>query len=73
MQEDEAVWQEQSARYGIHAIFWSYNDITPWSQTFVQRITRDPQWATVYHDKGIMILVKKVPQNAAIIAKYQFR
>jgi hypothetical protein len=73
MQEDADVWREQSEHYGINAIFWNYQDITPWSQLFVPRILKDPQWVLVYHGEGIMILVKNVPQNAAIIAKYRLQ
>jgi len=58
MQEDPAVWARESERYGINTVFWNYQDITPWSQAFVARITQDPQWRTVYRANGIMILVK---------------
>lgn len=71
MQEDVAVWAEQSKEYGINAIFWSYYDMTPWSQVFVERISKDPEWVTVYHARGIMILVKNTPENASIIAKHR--
>ena len=73
MQEDAEEWHAQSERYGINAIFWNYNDITPWSQVFVKRIIRDPKWITVYRDNSIMILVKNIPQNAPIIAKYRLK
>lgn len=73
MQEDETIWRAQSERYGINAIFWNYNDITPWSQVFVKRIIRDPQWVQVYRGQSIMILVKNIPSNAAIIARYRLQ
>ncbi len=71
MQEDATVWAEQSKKYGINAIFWSYYDMTPWSQVFVGRIAKDPEWVTVYHARGIMILVKNTPENALIIAQHR--
>ncbi len=73
MQEDTVAWRAQSERYGINAIFWNYNDITPWSQIFVKRIVRDSQWVTVYRGKGIVILVKNIPQNASIISKHRLQ
>lgn len=71
MQEDPAVWQRASAQYGINTILWDYYDITPWSRAFLTRLSSDPQWVPVYRDHGILILVKKIPANAAIIAKYR--
>jgi len=73
MQDTPAVWAEQSAKYGINAIFWNAADITPWSRTFVARITADPAWVPVYRDNGIFILVRDAPQNAAIIASHRLR
>ncbi|MEK9208818.1 MAG: hypothetical protein AAB910_01940, partial [Patescibacteria group bacterium] len=73
MQEDTEAWRTQSERYGINAIFWDTIDGTPWSQAFVKRIIRDSQWVTVYRDNSIMILVKNIPQNASIIAKYRLK
>lgn len=71
MQEDKMVWNTQSQRYGINTVFWNYNDITPWSQAFVKRIVNDPQWVQVYRGQSIMILVKNIPANSAIISKYR--
>jgi len=73
MQEDPSVWARESERYNLNTIFWSYQDITPWSQAFMKRITKDPQWVAVYMDKGIIILVRDTPANSSIIAKYRLK
>ena len=70
-QEQPEVWQRVMAQYGINAVFWNTYDITPWSRAFVPRILADPAWVLVYRDEGIIILVRDVPQNAGIIAKFR--
>jgi hypothetical protein len=73
MQEDAHAWARESGRYSINTVFWNYQDITPWSQEFVARITKDPRWVPVYLDSRIIILVRDTPANAAIISKYRVR
>ncbi len=73
MQEDAHAWDIESERYGINAVFWNYQDITPWSQEFVARITKDPQWVPVYLDSRIIILVRNAPENAEVISRYRVR
>lgn len=73
MQEDVHAWKSESERFAINTIFWNYQDITPWSQEFVTRITKDPQWVSVYLDSRIIILVRNIPANAAIISQYRIR
>ncbi|MEK7125265.1 MAG: hypothetical protein AAB864_02670 [Patescibacteria group bacterium] len=57
MQEDPGVWDRERERYGIRLIFWDNNDITPWSQTFVARMKKDPAWPLVYDDGRTLIFV----------------
>lgn len=71
MQEDPAVWARESERYGINAIFWNEQDITPWSRTFVARILQDRTWVPIYRAHGILILIRDIPQNAAVIAAHR--
>jgi hypothetical protein len=71
MQEDPEIWREQAEQYGINAIFWNEYDITPWSRVFVARILKDPEWVIVYRAQGIFILVRDVPENAAVIRQYR--
>ena len=59
MQESADAWNTYSKKYGINAIVWDYGDITPWSQTFVARITHDPAWVSVYNAHSVMILVRR--------------
>lgn len=70
-QQDPAVWRELVERYHLNTIFWNYQDITPWSQAFVARIIKDPQWVPIYNGQGIVILVKNIPENASVIARYR--
>lgn len=73
MQEDETIWRQQSERYNINAIVWNYGDITPWSQVFVARVVKDPQWVPVYQGQSVFIMVKNIPANSEVISKYRLR
>lgn len=73
MQERDDVWRLKEQEYQLNTIVWDYYDITPWSQVFVQRILKDPEWVPVYHDHGIMIFVKNTTQNRAALRAYQSR
>jgi hypothetical protein len=71
MQEDPVVWERYRSEYGLNAIVWSTHDITPWSQTFVARIRKDPMWAPVYDRDGVLILLYRNQANAEIIARLE--
>jgi hypothetical protein len=71
MQEDPAVWQRLSAEYGINYVFFDYHDITPWAQSFLNRMISDPQWPVVYLDDSIVIMLKNTPENQSVITAYQ--
>jgi hypothetical protein len=58
MQDNEQVWNKYSKEYNIQTIFWNSYDITPWSQTFLERISRDKAWKQVYHEYGTVIFVR---------------
>lgn len=71
MQEDPAVWERYRLEYGLNAIIWNARDITPWSQTFVARIRKDPTWAPVYDRDGVLILLYRNEANAETIARLE--
>ncbi len=71
MQEDATVWQQQSEAYKMNYIFFDYHDITPWAQTFLNRMISDPQWPVVYLDDSIVIMVKNTPANKSLITQFQ--
>lgn len=58
MQDDPIAWRQYSDQYGINAVVWGYNDLTPWSRTFLERLIRDPGWVPVYRERGIAIWVR---------------
>ena len=59
MQITQSQFDTYAKEYGIKTIVWGIHDITPWSQDFLARITKDPNWKTVYLDDAMIILVKK--------------
>ena len=70
MQEDPAIWAKLSEQYNVNYILFAYTDITPWAQTFLNRISKDKNWPMVYLDNNSVIFLKNTPINKAIIAKY---
>ena len=70
MQENREVWNYYSEKYKINYVFWSYHNITPWSQIFIKRISDDPKWPLIYKDGEIAIFIKNIPENRNIISRY---
>lgn len=71
MQTDPAFFKQQVIRYDINTVFFAHTDITPWAQSFLQTIIQDSQWIPVYIDERIVILLKDIPKNQELIAKYR--
>ena len=67
MQEDEAVWEQQLAEHNFNVIVFRYRDITPWAQTFLAARVGDREWVPVFADPQVLIWVRDVPENAAVI------
>lgn len=70
MQADPALWKKYSEQYGINYIFFDHHDITPWAQSFLQNITKNPQWVPVYLDASVITFIKNIPVNQELIKKY---
>lgn len=56
MQYDAALRKQVFRRYGIHTIFFSHTDQTPWAASFVQAILTDRSWKLIYLDSSTMVL-----------------
>lgn len=70
MQEDPQQFATIEKQYNFTTIFFSHTDQTPWAKQFLQHIVVNDSWKIVYLDPAVIILVKDIPQNAAIISKY---
>ncbi len=70
-QTDSQKWQELDNRYNFNSIFFSHRDYTPWGQAFLISRIQDPTWAPVFVDTYNIIFVKRNPQNADLIKKYE--
>ncbi|MSU55877.1 MAG: hypothetical protein EXS51_01005 [Candidatus Taylorbacteria bacterium] len=70
MQEDNAVWKEKLGEYRFNSIIFSHRDATPWGQHFMIQRLQDPEWAPVYVDERVLILVRRVEANKALIEKF---
>ncbi len=71
MQRDENVWETVHERYGFNAIFFYRHDATSWGQGFMIRRILDPAWAPVFVDDFTIILLRRTPENAAVIEKFE--
>ena len=70
MQENQEKWAEFSEKYGINFIFFDPADITPWGNSFLKNIVKNPDWKVVYINEDAIILVKDNNRNAGIISKF---
>jgi len=70
MQEDPDAWERYAQQYNIQLIFFNYYDITPWAQKFLQHIMINKKWATVYRDRGIIILVRNTSERRQLIESF---
>jgi hypothetical protein len=70
MQTSPEIFERIDKQYHFQTIFFSHTDQTPWAQTFVESIVKNPQWKLVYLDPEVMILVKDDPTNAQMIREF---
>ncbi|PIY94334.1 MAG: hypothetical protein COY68_03125 [Candidatus Levybacteria bacterium CG_4_10_14_0_8_um_filter_35_23] len=70
MQYDEKIFSRFDNSYNFNSIFFSYLDQTPWANTFLYKIVRNPKWKIVYIDDYSIILVKDNEQNKRLITTY---
>lgn len=70
MQENESIFAKQEKHYRFNAIFFSHTDQTPWGETFLLTILKNPSWKPVYLDQTVIILVKNTPENTALIKRF---
>jgi MFS family permease len=71
LQDNESKWQEFKEKYGFNAIVFSYHDATPWAQKFLISRIQDQEWAPVYVDQYVIILLKRTAGNSGIIEKFE--
>ena len=69
MQEDAAVWQKELQQYQFNAIVVYYHERTQWLQDFIKSRVGDPEWAPVYADDSVLILLRRNGKNADIIQR----
>lgn len=58
MQEDPAVFKKYADQYHINYVFFAHTDITPWAQSFLNSISKNPDWPLVYIDDYVVIFLK---------------
>lgn len=73
MQENEAKWRGALSRYGFNAIVFAYHDATPWGQTFLKDRIRDDEWVPVFADSKVLVLLRRMRENEAVIRKFELQ
>lgn len=71
MQMNDEDWTRLDARYGFNAIFFYRHDATRWGQQFMIKRIADPAWAPVYVDNFVLVIVRRTPQNAGVIERFE--
>lgn len=72
MLRDEAHWHEADERYGFNVIFFAHQDAALGPE-FLARRVRDPEWAPVFADDDLIILVRRNEQNRDVIRQYELQ
>lgn len=70
MQEDDGVWKQELQRHNFNAIVFSHRDATPWGQKFLVARLADPEWAPVYVDERVLVLLRRAEGNTPLIEKF---
>ena len=71
MMQDNVVWQEQLSKYDFNAIVLFHGDRTGWGQEFLVARLQDPQWAPVFVDRSIIVLVRRNGKNGDVITQFE--
>lgn len=67
----EEAWQKISKDYNINAIVFYQYDGGVGARDFLYNRIYDPEWAWVYADKYVIILVRNILENQYAITKHQ--
>ncbi len=71
MQMDEKVWHTIDNQRHFNVIFFYRHDATRWGQAFMIRRIQDPEWAPVFVDDFVLVFVRRTPENAEVVKKYE--
>jgi hypothetical protein len=71
MQMQDGVWAKVDAQVHFNAIFFYRHDATQWGQGFMIRRLKDPEWAPVFVDDFVLLLIRRTAENAAIIDAFE--
>jgi hypothetical protein len=63
MQENYKTFKVEEKKYGFKTVFFTISDQTPGATNFLNKITKDPEWKTVFLDQYMIILVKTTVQQ----------
>ncbi|MDP3792504.1 MAG: tetratricopeptide repeat protein, partial [bacterium] len=70
MQEDKEKWLEFSDKYSINFVFFAHTDTTPWGDSFLRNIVKNPNWKIVYINEDAIILVKNNNKNTKVVSRF---
>lgn len=68
-QIDDTAWNDVVAKRGIELIVFNKNDQTDWGRPFLIKRLQDENWAPIYLDDYILILLKNTEENKPFIEK----
>ncbi len=71
MQEKEEKWREALSRYDFNVIVFAYHDATPWAQQFLTTRIKDAEWAPVFVDGRVLVLLRRTEKNEETIRQFE--
>jgi hypothetical protein len=66
---DEGEWARLLDQYQFNVIFFSH--AATWEEAFCERRAQDPNWATVFRQFSVLIMVRRNARNQRLIQQYE--
>lgn len=67
---NEEVWQNALDKYQFQTIVAYHYGGTPGGRVFLSQRVFDPNWALVYYDPFVMVMVRNLPENQELIQNF---
>jgi hypothetical protein len=71
VQADPSLWEKLVEQEQFSTIYFHRHDLTDHGQQFLIERIKDPEWAPVFVDASVLILVRRTVENEKIITHYE--
>jgi len=70
-QQDNKSWRKLDGQYHFNVIFLRLNWSSDYEESFILKRLMDPDWAVVFLDDKVVILLRRNGQNSDLIRRYE--